>query len=96
MKMERSDSMYEPMDDEERSLMDAIERGDTKPVPAEELDAIKASIRGPAHNITIRMNDADIEGMKAKASRLGTNYQTLIKTLVHRYLTGGVTINEAF
>jgi predicted DNA binding CopG/RHH family protein len=88
--------MYEPMDDEERSLMEAIERGDTKPVLKEELDAIKASVRGSAHNITIRMNDADIEGMKAKAARLGTNYQTLIKTLVHRYLTGGVSINEAF
>lgn len=94
--MEISESMYEPMDDEERSLMEAIERGDTKPVPKEELDAIKASVRGSAHNITIRMNDADIEGMKAKAARLGTNYQTLIKTLVHRYLTGGVSINEAF
>ena len=94
--MEISESIYEPMDDEERSLMEAIERGDTKPVPKEELDAIKASVRGSAHNITIRMNDADIEGMKAKAARLGTNYQTLIKTLVHRYLTGGVSINEAF
>jgi len=94
--MEISESMYEPMDDEERSLMEAIERGDTKPVLKEELDAIKASVRGSAHNITIRMNDADIEGMKAKAARLGTNYQTLIKTLVHRYLTGGVSINEAF
>ncbi len=96
MKMEISDSMYEPMDDEERSLMEAIERGDTKPVPKEELEAIKASIKGTAHNITIRMNDDDIEGMKAKASRLGINYQTLIKTLVHRYLTGGITINETF
>jgi len=96
MKMEISESMYEPMDDEERSLMEAIERGDTKPVLKEELDTIKASVRGSAHNITIRMNDADIEGMKAKAARLGTNYQTLIKTLVHRYLTGGVSINEAF
>lgn len=94
--MEISDSKYEPMDDEERSIMDAIEHGDTQPVPTEELENVKASIRGTAHNITIRMNDADIEGMKAKAARLGTNYQTLIKTLVHRYLTGGVTINEAF
>ena len=84
------------MDEEERSLMDSIERGDTKPVPEEELEAIKTSIKETAHNITIRMNDSDIEGMKAKAARLGTNYQTLIKTLVHRYLTGGITINEAF
>ena len=94
--MEISDSKYEPMDEEERSLMDSIERGDTKPVPEEELEAIKTSIKETAHNITIRMNDSDIEGMKAKAARLGTNYQTLIKTLVHRYLTGGITINEAF
>ena len=94
--MEISDSKYEPMDDEERSIMDAIEHVDTQPVHTEELENVKAYIRGTAHNITIRMNDADIEGMKAKAARLGTNYQTLIKTLVHRYLTGGVTINEAF
>ena len=31
-----------------------------------------------------------------KATRLGTSYQTLINSLVHRYLNGGVTINEAF
>ena len=91
-----ANSEFDPMDEEEKLLMDAIERGDTRPVPAEELEAIKASVKGSAHNITIRMNDADIEGMKIKASRLGTNYQTLIKTRVHRYLTGGVTINEAF
>ncbi len=91
-----ANSEFDPMDEEEKLLMDAIERGDTRPVPVEELEAIKASVKGSAHNITIRMNDADIEGMKIKASRLGTNYQTLIKTLVHRYLTGGVTINEAF
>ena len=42
------------------------------------------------------MKDADIVGMKAKAARLGTSYQTLINSIVHRYLTGGITINEAF
>ena len=38
--MEISDSKYEPIDDEERSLMEAIERGDTKPVPKEEQWAV--------------------------------------------------------
>ena len=91
-----ANSEFDPMDEEERLLMEAIERGDTRPVPKEELEATKAEIRGSAHNITIRMKDADIEGMKAKAARLGTSYQTLINSLVHRYLNGGVTINEAF
>ena len=42
------------------------------------------------------MKDADIEGMKAKAARLGTSYQTLINSLIHRYLNGGVIIKESF
>ena len=91
-----ANSEFDPMDEEESVLMDSIAKGDSHPIPSEELESIKSDIKGPAHNITIRMNDADIAGMKAKAARLGTNYQTLIKTLIHRYLTGGVTINEAF
>ena len=91
-----ANSEFDPMDEEERELMEAIERGDTEPLPAEEVERIKAEIRGSAHNITIRMKDADIEGMKAKAARLGTSYQTLINSIIHRYLTGGITINESF
>ena len=91
-----ANSEFDPMDEEEREIMEAIERGDTQPVPIEELERIRAEIRGSARNITIRMKDADIEGMKAKAARLGTSYQTLINSIVHRYLTGGITINEAF
>ena len=91
-----ANSEFDPMDEEEREIMEAIERGDTQPVPIEELERIRAEIRGSAHNITIRMKDADIVGMKAKAARLGTSYQTLINSIVHRYLTGGITINESF
>ena len=91
-----ANSEFGPMDEEERELMEAIERGDTEPLPAEEVERIKAEIRGSAHNITIRMKDADIVGMKAKAARLGTSYQTLINSIIHRYLTGGITINESF
>jgi len=91
-----ANSEFDPMDEEERLLMEAIERGDTEPLPKEEVDRIKASIRGSAHNLTIRMKDADIEGMKAKAARLGTSYQTLINSLIHRYLNGGVIIKESF
>ena len=94
--MKMANSEFDPMDEEERELMEAIERGDTEPLPAEEVERIKAEIRGSAHNITIRMKDADIEGMKAKAARLGTSYQTLINSIIHRYLTGGITINESF
>ena len=89
-------SEFDPMDEEERILMETIEHGGTRPVPREEFEATKAEIRGSAHNTTIRMKDADIEGMKAKAARFGTSYQTLINSLIHRYLNGGVIIKESF
>lgn len=91
-----ANSRFDPIDEEERALMDAIERGETRSLSVRELDAIKADIRSASHNITIRFSDADIEGMKAKAARMGMNYQTLIKTLVHRYLNGTVSFSEAF
>jgi predicted DNA binding CopG/RHH family protein len=46
--------------------------------------------------VSIRMDADDIEGIKAKAARMGVNYQTLINSLVHRYLNGSVSFSEAF
>lgn len=61
------------------------------------IEAAKArSAEGRARMVSIRMDQDDIEGMKAKAARMGVNYQTLIKTLVHRYLNGTVTFSETF
>ena len=91
-----ANSRFDPIDEEERALMDAIERGETRSLSVQEVDAIKADIRSASHNITIRFSDADIEGMKSKAARMGLNYQTLIKTLVHRYLNGTVSFSETF
>ena len=42
------------------------------------------------------MDCEDIDGIKAKAARMGVNYQTLINSLVHRYLNGTVSFSEAF
>lgn len=95
--MANSTSLLDPMDDDERQLMEAIEAGNTVPVPRSELAEIRAKIIGAsAKNITIRMKTRDIDGMKAKAARMGLSYQTLINTLVHRYLTGSVTFKEQF
>ena len=55
-----------------------------------------AKARSAARMVSIRMDREDIEGIKAKAARMGVNYQTLIKTLIHRYLNGTVTFSELF
>lgn len=95
--MANLESQFEPMDEEERWIMEAIERGEARPVPKEEEEKIRSEIiASAAKNITIRMKRRDIDGMKAKAARMGLNYQTLINSLVHRYLNGGITFNEQF
>ena len=58
--------------------------------------AAKTQSENKARMVSIRMDCEDIEGIKAKAARMGVNYQTLIKTLVHRYLNGAVTFSELF
>jgi len=58
--------------------------------------AAKARSESKARMVSIRMDSEDLEGIKAKAARMGINYQTLIKTLIHRYLNGTVTFSESF
>jgi len=58
--------------------------------------AAKARSESKARMVSIRMDSEDLEGIKAKAARMGVNYQTLIKTLIHRYLNGTVTFSESF
>ena len=86
----------EPLDEEERVLMEAIEKGETQPIPREELEAIKADIKSSsAKNITIRMQHDDLEKIKAIAQKAGMPYQTLINAIIHRYVTGGITLKVA-
>lgn len=76
----------EPIDAEEAEIMRAVNSG----------EEAKEVLAPAAKNITIRMKTRDVDGMKAKAARMGLSYQTLINTLVHRYLTGSVTFREQF
>ena len=38
--------------------------------------------------ISIRLLEADLEGIKARAIREGIPYQTLISSIIHKYLMG--------
>jgi predicted DNA binding CopG/RHH family protein len=38
--------------------------------------------------ITLRLSSADLEGIQARAIEEGIPYQTLISSVIHKYLTG--------
>jgi len=96
MKMANSKFIDEPIDEEERALMEAIENGETEPIPRDELEAMRADIMSAsAKNITIRMQLDDLNGIKKMAKAAGMPYQTLINSIIHRYVTGGIVFKVA-
>ena len=76
--------------------MEAIENGETEPIPRDELERIRADIMSAsAKNITIRMQLDDLNGIKKMAKVAGMPYQTLINFIIHRYVTGGIIFKVA-
>jgi len=74
------------LDPEEQQIEDSIEK--FVPVDAaekERVDRIIARAR-KNRNINIRMTELDLEMLRARAQREGLPYQTLISSVLHRYV----------
>lgn len=86
--------MVEPIDEEERSIMEAVESGKSKPVPRDEFERIMAAIPSTTKGVMLRLDTEDIGMAKEKAARTGIPYQTLLKSIIHRYFNGGMVLKE--
>lgn len=92
----------EPFDEEERALMEAVELGDVKPLSKRKqkriLNDFREAYRKGTPNtkmVSFRSNDEDMRKLKEKANAAGIPYQTLLNSLVHRYVTGQIIIPES-
>lgn len=91
----RHKGFFEPLDDQERDLGDAIDRGEIIPVPDEKAEkeklvrAARATLAKNKH-ISIRLSEMDLMRLRAKALELGMPYQTLIGSILHQYAEGKV------
>jgi len=79
--------------EEEKNIIDAYESGKMKlSTPSKkELQNIKAIAKNTFKKdkrITIRLYDHDYKGIKKKALEMGIPYQTLISSIIHRYIEG--------
>jgi predicted DNA binding CopG/RHH family protein len=80
-------------DDEERKLVTAYQRGEFEPVKDQKRakqTAVKAArryLRKDAR-INIRLSATDLELLKQRAAAEGLPYQTLIASLLHKYVSG--------
>ena len=87
---------FEPLDQEEKDLMESIERDEWQPVNNIEQEKEKAI--AAARNtlkkdkrINLRLTQKDYRQMQIKAIEEGIPYQTLISSIVHKYLNGSLT-----
>ena len=81
------------LDEEEKEILESYERGEWKSVknPKEEI----ARIRGYARNtlqkdkrINIRMSSKDLDQVQVIAAQEGIPYQTLVSSIIHKYVAG--------
>ena len=82
-----------PEGKEEKELVESIERGEWKSVSG--AAALKKKLRIAAgrtmlkdQRMNIRMARRDIESLKAKALEEGMPYQSLVSSILHKYVTG--------
>ncbi len=79
------------LDAYEQEILDRYESGKMKERPVSDslVNRAKATMR-KNRNINIRISENDLESIKLQAAREGLPYQTLIGSLIHKYVTGSL------
>jgi predicted DNA binding CopG/RHH family protein len=80
------------LDPYELEVLDAYESGKLKPIADKaELQRMRAAARATAikdKRVNIRLSSSDLHDIQAKALEEGMPYQTLIASVLHKYVTG--------
>jgi len=94
-----SSKAFEPLDAEEKALMESIEGEEWQSVENIEqekdkaLEAAQATLKKD-RRINLRLTEKDYYQIQIKAIEEGVPYQTLIASLVHKYLNGSLVSQE--
>ena len=87
------------LDPYELEVLNAYEAGQLKPVASKaDLQGLREAARATAikdKRVNIRLSSADLLDLQAKALSEGMPYQTLIASVLHKYVTGKLTEREA-
>ncbi len=82
------------LDDEEQDLVDSFERGEWRSVPNVEQEKkkyqeIAAATFRKDRRVNIRISSKDLIGLQKRALEEGLPYQTLISSILHKFLARG-------
>ncbi len=84
---------------DEKELMKSIDNNEWRSV--ENLEEMKNQLKSAAKNtllkdqrMNIRIAKRDLEGLKTRALEEGLPYQTLVSSILHKYVTGKLREKE--
>jgi predicted DNA binding CopG/RHH family protein len=88
-------SHFNFLDDEEREIFESVERGEWVTVPNQKADIARhvqyaRNTLAKSKPISIRVTQGDFHGIKVKAMQEGMPYQTLISSIIHKYVVGAL------
>ena len=84
------------LDDEERDILQKFELGELTSVPDvnQAMEAARKAARATfnkTRRVNLRMTERDFSLAHARAREEGLPYQTLLSSVIHKYLTGRLT-----
>jgi len=91
-----SQKAFKPLDQEEKNLMESIEHEEWRSVKNIKIEKEKAIVAArntlkKDKRINLRFTQKDYRQIQIKAIEEGIPYQTLISSIVHKYLNGSLT-----
>jgi predicted DNA binding CopG/RHH family protein len=83
----------DPLDQEEREILESFEADEWKSVPdkEKEMEKFQADARATFRKderVSVRLSSKDLEALKKRALVEGIPYQTLIASVLHKYASG--------
>jgi predicted DNA binding CopG/RHH family protein len=79
---------------DEQALLNAVEAGEFESVLTEsrkkELEAAASLTFRKDKRINIRISNRDLTAIQSKASEEGIPYQTLVSSIIHKYISGSL------
>ncbi|HIJ66053.1 MAG TPA: antitoxin [Candidatus Hydrogenedentes bacterium] len=87
------------LSDEEREILESVERGEWRRIPdfrkevGRYQEYAKATLRKD-RRVNIRMTERDLVRFQKRALEEGLPYQTLISSILHKYINGNLVDKE--
>jgi predicted DNA binding CopG/RHH family protein len=77
------------LDEYESEILEAYESGKLKPVtPRDDYQAMARNTMKKNRKINIRISENDLSALRRRAAREGIPYQTLIGSVLHKFVSG--------